>query len=89
MIKQISTLAVIGMLISACAFPAQLWRRIDGGAAVSAQLSADELVCKGEAHKANASAGKAGVDFADQLGYSDDMMAVFNGCMAQRGYVQR
>jgi hypothetical protein len=48
-----------------------------------AQFEADQTICKGEVSKADIGAGENRVI----LGMSRDMQAVYNGCMAQHGYM--
>jgi hypothetical protein len=65
----------------------QGWTRVDGRPANATQLEVDKTVCRGEMDKANLSAGRRAVEYPEVFGYSEGMMSVYNGCMAQHGYM--
>lgn len=70
-----------------CAKPPSVWMRTDGLPIASQTLAADQAVCQGEANKANLAAGRSAALHPDAWGYSDAMLAVYRGCMADRGYL--
>lgn len=70
-----------------CVQAPKAWNRTDGLPIGGMQLEADTAACKGEANKANLSAGRSAVLSPDLFGYSSGMMAVYRGCMAEKGYL--
>jgi len=57
---------------------------IDGRAITPEQFQVDRLICQGEMQKANlASTAEAGI------GRGRAVVQVFDGCMAQRGYMPK
>lgn len=67
------------------------WSRIDGRAEDPQQLAADQTVCRGEMDKAGLSSNREPRFTIGQSGIVSErraaMTSVFEGCMAQRGYV--
>lgn len=87
------TLVILAFVLVGCAEQkAVSWRRIDGHTANQQQLVADHTVCSGEMQKANLSATmEPGFVIGSQGIYNPKdraMMQVFDGCMAQRGYMR-
>jgi hypothetical protein len=64
----------------------QTWTRVDGQPIDSAQLEADKTVCRGEMDEANMAAGSNARLHPEVWGYTDGMISVYGGCMAQNGY---
>jgi hypothetical protein len=83
-------LGLIGLYVAlgACAQEHVDWMRVDGRTDTR-QLELDQIVCRGEANKANRAAGNDKAIAPEIFGYSSGMRAVFDGCMAQRGYKQK
>lgn len=77
-----------GLLLVGCAEAGHTWKRLDGLAVASERIEADKLACKGEAAKANLSAGREAVLAPDTFGWSGGMRAVYFGCMAEKGYLR-
>jgi hypothetical protein len=64
----------------------QTWTRADGQPIEAAQLDVDKTVCRGEMDAANNAAGNNARLHPEVFGYSEDMISVYSGCMAQNGY---
>jgi hypothetical protein len=64
----------------------QTWTRVDGQPIDAAQLEADKTVCRGEMDQANMAAGSNARLHPEVFGYTEGMISVYNGCMAQTGY---
>jgi hypothetical protein len=64
----------------------QTWTRADGQPVDATQLEADKTVCRGEMDEANMAAGSNARLHPDVFGYTDGMISVYSGCMAQNGY---
>lgn len=82
-----SCLLASSEFLAGCAKPATTWTRLDGQSINSTQLQADQIICKGDAQKANLTAGDNAAIHPDTFGYSEGMIDVYNGCMAQHGYM--
>lgn len=64
------------------------WQKIDGTAPSQQQFEADLTVCQGETQRATLAAHPTdSIPAAFERGRARGQ--VFNGCMAQRGYLQR
>jgi hypothetical protein len=64
----------------------QSWRRADGQSLDAGQFDLDKTVCRGEMDRANMAAGNNARLNPETWGYTDDMISVYSGCMAQNGY---
>ena len=64
----------------------QTWTRVDGQPIDAAQLETDKTVCRGAMDEANNAAGNNARLHPEVFGYSDGMISVYSGCMAQNGY---
>jgi len=64
----------------------QTWTRADGQPVDAAQLDVDKTVCRGEMDKANAALGNNARLNPETWGYTEGMISVYSGCMAQNGY---
>jgi hypothetical protein len=62
------------------------WTRVDGQPVDAAQLEVDKTVCQSEMDEANAAAGSNARLHPEVFGYTDGMISVYSGCMAQNGY---
>jgi hypothetical protein len=65
----------------------QRWSRVDGQPVDAAQLEVDKNVCRGEMDEANAALGNNARLNPEIWGYTEGMISVYNGCMAQNGYM--
>ncbi len=81
--RNIACLAVAALGLMSCAARNVQWSRPDGQAVSPQQIALDRAACEGEMQKANMSAGENHVI----LGQSRGMRAVYNGCMASKGYL--
>ena len=79
------------LLLSGCATTPTQWVRVDNRPVEPMQLQADETACRGEMQKANLSSTmEPGVSIGPGGIYSPRAKAVnevYQGCMAQRGYL--
>jgi hypothetical protein len=64
----------------------QTWTRVDGQPIDAAQLDVDKTVCQGAMGQANNAAGNNARLHPEVFGYSEGMISVYSGCMAQNGY---
>jgi hypothetical protein len=64
----------------------QTWTRADGQPVDTAQLEVDKNVCRGQMDEANMAAGSNARLHPEVFGYTDGMISVYSGCMAQNGY---
>lgn len=74
-------------LFAACTSAGHAWKRIDNAPISAQKAEADRAACRGEAVKANLSAGQEAALAPETFGFSRAMMAVYVGCMADRGYL--
>ena len=77
----------LAIALGSCAHPPSAWRQADGQAPSTTKLQLDEAACRGEASKANLSAGREAALSPDLLGWSGGMIEVYKGCMAAHGYL--
>jgi hypothetical protein len=75
--------------LGGCATQQATFYRPDGHPIDQNQLALDRAACNGEAMKANMAAGNNAAELTNVFGYSAEMQTVFNGCMANRGYLVR
>ena len=62
--------------------------RVDGGTPIGAQVEADIAMCKGEAAKFGVTdINNARIAVIPAIKNDQDRRTVFEGCMAQRGYI--
>jgi hypothetical protein len=64
----------------------QMWTRVDGQPVDAAQLEVDKTSCRGQMDAANMAAGSNARLHPEVFGYTDTMISVYSGCMAQNGY---
>jgi hypothetical protein len=64
----------------------QTWARVDGQPVDAAQLDLDKTVCRRAMDEANNAAGNNARLHPEVFGYSEGMVSVYSGCMAQNGY---
>jgi hypothetical protein len=64
----------------------QTWARVDGQPVDAAQLDVDKTVCRRAMDEANNAAGNNARLHPEVFGYSEGMISVYSGCMAQNGY---
>jgi hypothetical protein len=76
------------MVLCGCATKPATWARVDGASLNPVQLQADRTGCAGEAEKANMAAGNNAAEMTNIFGYSGPMQSVYDGCMAQHGYLK-
>lgn len=81
--------AAAALLLTGCATPSPAWMRADGQPIYPQQFALDRAACTGEVQKTNLAAGRNTVYNPDVFGYTGPLLAVFNGCMADRGYLPR
>jgi hypothetical protein len=63
-----------------------VWSRADGAPSSQTQFDLDKTVCNGEMQKIALTEREEKIYLP---GETNPLLAVFAGCMAQRGYVQR
>lgn len=85
-------LLVIALCASGCASSGiRGWSRIDGRPEDPQQLAADQTICRGEMNKAKLSSNLEPGFTIGMRGLVSErgeaMLSVYEGCMAQRGYV--
>ena len=77
----------LGRVLCGCAGQPRAWTKADGTTPASADLQLAMTACRGEATRANMAAGENAAIATGLLGNSGEMQTVFDGCMAQHGYL--
>lgn len=84
-----SATIVLFLAVAACtsATMPTAWIRPDGRAIDAAQLEADKTICRGEMEQAERITNARALTPIYLPGQESPSLKVYNGCMAQHGYV--